>query len=97
MEVTSLVTAVVIGLVVGALGWFLVPDGRTRAVWSAVVVGVIAAVIGTMVARAVGVAGGPGVNWLELTFQMSCAAAAVAGLAHVTRGRRAGSGSRRTT
>jgi hypothetical protein len=54
-------------------------------------------VIGTVVARAVGVAGSSGVNWLELTFQLSFGAAGVAGLARVTRRRSVSSGSRRTT
>jgi uncharacterized membrane protein YeaQ/YmgE (transglycosylase-associated protein family) len=97
MEVMSLVTAVLTGLVVGPLGWFLMPDDRTRVAWRAVVVGAVAAVIGTVVARAVGVARSPGVNWLELTFQLSFAAAGVAGLARVTRRRSVSSGSRRTT
>jgi uncharacterized membrane protein YeaQ/YmgE (transglycosylase-associated protein family) len=97
MQVMSLVTAVVTGLVVGVLGWFLMPDDRTRVVWRAVVVGVVAAVIGTVVARAVGVARSSGVNWLELTFQLSFAAAGVAGLARVMRPRSAYSGNRRTT
>jgi uncharacterized membrane protein YeaQ/YmgE (transglycosylase-associated protein family) len=96
MEVMSLVTAAVTGLVVGVLGWFLMPDNRTRVAWWAVVVGVVAALIGTVVARALGVARSPGVNWLELTFQLSFAAAGVAGLARVTR-RSVSSGSRRTT
>jgi uncharacterized membrane protein YeaQ/YmgE (transglycosylase-associated protein family) len=96
MEVMSLVLAVVIGLVVGVLGWFLMPDGRTRVVWPAILVGVVAAVIGTVVARAVGVAQSSGVNWLELTFQLSFAASGVAGLTWV-RGRRSrGNRSRRT-
>jgi uncharacterized membrane protein YeaQ/YmgE (transglycosylase-associated protein family) len=95
MEVMSFISAVVTGLVVGVLGWFLMPDDRTR-VWWAVVAGVVAAVIGSVVARAVGVAGSPGVNWLELTFQLSFAAAGVAGLARVTRRRSVSSGSRRT-
>jgi uncharacterized membrane protein YeaQ/YmgE (transglycosylase-associated protein family) len=97
MEVMSLVTAVVTGLVVGVLGWFLMPDDRPRVVWWAVVVGVVAAVIGTVVARAVGVARSSGVNWLEVTFQLSFAAAGVAGLARVTRRRSVSSASRRTT
>ncbi|MGY1743716.1 MULTISPECIES: hypothetical protein [unclassified Blastococcus] len=73
MEVTSLVTALVIGLVVGAFGWFLLPDARSRPVWPALVVGVAAAVIGTLISRAVGVARSPGVNWLEIAFQLSSA------------------------
>jgi uncharacterized membrane protein YeaQ/YmgE (transglycosylase-associated protein family) len=87
----------VTGLVVGVLGWFLMPDGRTRGVWFAVLVGVVAAVIGTVIARAVGVAQSPGVNWLQLLFQLSFAAAGVVGLARVIGPRRAGSESRRTT
>jgi uncharacterized membrane protein YeaQ/YmgE (transglycosylase-associated protein family) len=94
MELTSLVPAVVIGLVVGALGWSLLPDGRTRSVWAALVVGVVAAVVGTVVARALGVARSPGVNWLELAFQLSAAAAGVAGLARVVGRRSVGSGDR---
>jgi uncharacterized membrane protein YeaQ/YmgE (transglycosylase-associated protein family) len=87
MGVTSLVTALVIGLVIGASGWSLLPDDRSRAVWPAVVVGVAAAVLGTVVARSVGVARSPGINWLEMTFQLSSAAAGVAALARVTRSR----------
>jgi uncharacterized membrane protein YeaQ/YmgE (transglycosylase-associated protein family) len=97
VKVTSHVTAVVIGVVVGALGWFLLPDGRTRPAWAAVVLAVVAAVIGTFVAGVLGVAPSPGVDWLELTFQLSFAAAGVAGLARVTRRRSVGSGSRRAT
>jgi uncharacterized membrane protein YeaQ/YmgE (transglycosylase-associated protein family) len=97
MEVLSLVTAVVTGLVVGVLGWFLMQDDRTGVVRWAVGVGVVAAVIGTVIARAVGVARGPGVNWLELTFQLGFAAAGMAGLARGTRRRSVSSGSRRTT
>jgi uncharacterized membrane protein YeaQ/YmgE (transglycosylase-associated protein family) len=96
MELTSLVTALVIGLVVGGVGGFLLPEGRVRSVWLAIVVGVVSAVIGTVLARALGVARSPGVNWLELAFQLSAAAAGVAGLARVTRQRSVGSGSRGT-
>jgi uncharacterized membrane protein YeaQ/YmgE (transglycosylase-associated protein family) len=96
MEVMSLVMAAVTGLVVGVLGWFLMPDGRTRVVWPAILVGVVAAVIGTAVARAVGVAQSSGVNWLELTFQLSFAASGVAGLAWATARRSSGRRSGRT-
>jgi uncharacterized membrane protein YeaQ/YmgE (transglycosylase-associated protein family) len=94
MEVTSLVTAVVIGLVVGAAGSFLLPEGRTRPPWPAVVLAVVGAAIGTVVAGVLGVAPSRGVNWLELTFQLSFAAAGVAGLAPVRRRRSVGSGRR---
>ena len=87
MEVTSLVTALVIGVVVGAFGWFLLPDARSRPVWPALVIGVAAAVIGTLIARSIGVARSPGINWLEMAFQLSSAAAGVAALGRATRGR----------
>ena len=88
MEVASFVTTVMIGLVVGAFGWFLVADGRNGPVWPAIVLGVIAAVIGMLIARVVGVARSPAINWLELTFQLSVAAAGVDVLARVSRRRR---------
>jgi uncharacterized membrane protein YeaQ/YmgE (transglycosylase-associated protein family) len=97
MDVTSIVTAVVIGLAGGVLGWVLLPRSRTGPVWAAISIGVVAAVIGTALAHAIGVARSPGLNWLELTFQLSFAAAAVAAVAGVSGRRSAGSGSGRAS
>jgi hypothetical protein len=51
---------------------------------------------GSSTSRAGGVAPSPGAHWLEVTFQLSFAGAAVAGLARVTRRRSVDSGGRRT-
>ena len=89
MELVSLVTALVIGSVVGVLGWFILPDGRARPVWLVVLTSAVAAVLGTLAARALGVAQSSGVNWLEVMFQLSFAAVAVAALDRATNHRKA--------
>jgi uncharacterized membrane protein YeaQ/YmgE (transglycosylase-associated protein family) len=86
MEVTGIITAIVIGLVVGALGRLVVPGKQDIAIWLTIVVGVVAALIGTLVAGAVGVADTRGVDWIELAMQIGFAAAGVALIAG-TRGR----------
>ncbi|MFI0795857.1 GlsB/YeaQ/YmgE family stress response membrane protein [Micromonospora rubida] len=57
MTVAGLVSALLVGLVVGALGRLVVPGRRTAPLWLTLVVGVVAALLGTILARLVGVAG----------------------------------------
>ncbi|RBY90621.1 GlsB/YeaQ/YmgE family stress response membrane protein [Blastococcus sp. TF02A-26] len=87
MEVTGLVTALVIGLVIGALGRLVVPGRQRIALWQTLLVGVAAAVLGTLVATALGVADTRGVDWIELAFQVGFAALGVGAVAG-TSGRR---------
>jgi hypothetical protein len=53
--------------------------------------------LGLVAAGVLGVAPIPGVNWPELTFQLTFAAAGVAGLARITGRQGVGSGSRGAT
>lgn len=94
MELTSLVTAAAIGLVIGTLGWFLLPEGRIRFLWPVLVTAVGAALVGTVVAGVVGADGRSGVNWRELAAQLGFAVAGVAGLARLSGRRTARSGTR---
>ena len=90
MTVTGIVTAIIIGLIVGALGRLVVPGRQSMPIWLTIVVGIIAAFIGTALAHAIGVSTNtPGVDWGELLCQVIVAAVGVAIVAAVGSRRRA--------
>jgi uncharacterized membrane protein YeaQ/YmgE (transglycosylase-associated protein family) len=90
VTVTGIVTAIIIGLIVGALGRLVVPGRQSMPIWLTIVVGIIAAFIGTALAHAIGISTNtPGVDWGELLCQVIVAAVAVAIVAAVGSRRRA--------
>ena len=78
MTVTGIITALIIGLIIGALGRLVVPGKQNIPIWLTMVIGVVAALLGTVIARAIGVADTKGVDWIELLFQVVLAAIGVA-------------------
>ena len=87
MEVTGIITAIIIGLIIGALGRLVVPGKQNIPIWLTLLIGVAAAIVGTFVAAALDVAETPGIDWIELAIQIGLAALGVALVAGV-RGRR---------
>ena len=90
MTVTGIITALIIGLIVGALGRLVVPGRQHIPIWLTMVIGVIAALLGTVIANAIGISTNtPGVDWGELLVQVILAAVGVALVVGVAgRGRR---------
>jgi uncharacterized membrane protein YeaQ/YmgE (transglycosylase-associated protein family) len=88
MTIGGVVTAIIVGLVVGALGRILLPGRQRIGILLTILVGVVAAFAGTAIARAIGVADSPGVDWTEIGFQVAVAAVGV-GLVAAVMGRRA--------
>jgi uncharacterized membrane protein YeaQ/YmgE (transglycosylase-associated protein family) len=78
MTVTGIITALIIGLIIGALGRLVVPGKQNIPIWLTMVIGVVAALLGTVIARAIGVADTKGIDWIELLFQVVLAAIGVA-------------------
>ncbi len=79
MTVTGLISAILIGLVVGALGRLVVPGKQAIPIWLTILVGIGAALLGTAIARALGIpTATSGVDWLELMVQVIVAAIGVA-------------------
>lgn len=78
MAVTGFFTAIIIGLIIGALGRLVVPGKQNLPIWLTLLIGVAAALLGTFVAAAVGVDDTRGVDWIELFLQIGFAAAGVA-------------------
>lgn len=68
MTATGIITAIVIGLVLGVVGRLLAPGKQDIPIWLTCLVGIVAALIGTAVV-------GPlrdtrGVDWVELLVQI---------------------------
>ncbi len=77
MTVTGIISAIVVGLIVGALGRLVVPGKQNIPIWLTIVVGIVAALIGTFIARFLGVADTRGFDWIELIIQIVLAAIGV--------------------
>jgi len=88
MTVAGIISALIVGLIIGALGRLVVPGKQNIPIWLTMVIGVVAALLGTVIARAIGVANTNGVDWTELLFQIVLAAIGVALVAGVGSRRR---------
>ncbi|GAA0394466.1 hypothetical protein Acor_66020 [Acrocarpospora corrugata] len=81
MSIETILGAIVIGAVIGALGRLLLP-GRQPIGWIlTVVVGIIAALIGTAIAQSLGVATTNGIDWIEIVMQVVLAIVGVGAVA----------------
>ena len=78
MHVSGIITAIIIGLIIGALGRLVVPGKQQIGIWLTLLIGIVAALVGTLIASAVGVADTKGIDWIELILQVALAAAGVA-------------------
>ena len=79
MTVTGIITAIIIGAVIGALARLLLPGRQSIPIWLTIVVGIVAALIGTFIARAIGIPTDTGgIDWLELLVQLVVAMIGVA-------------------
>ncbi|MFD8194032.1 GlsB/YeaQ/YmgE family stress response membrane protein [Streptomyces wuyuanensis] len=80
MEISGIISAIVIGTVIGLLGRLVLPGRQRIGILWTVGVGIVAALVGTALATALGVADTKGVDWIEWTIQIALAAAGVAAL-----------------
>lgn len=88
MTIQSILGAIVIGAVIGAIGRLLIP-GRQAIGWIlTIVVGIVAALVGTLIAQGIGVETTPGIDWIELVLQVVLAVVGVGIVAGLKRGSR---------
>lgn len=78
MTVTGIISAIIIGLIIGALGRLVVPGRQAIPIWLTILIGIGAALLGTAIARAAGWADTSGVDWIEVFIQVVLAAIGVA-------------------
>lgn len=73
MTMESIIGAIVIGLIIGVLARMVLPGKQNIPIWLTIVTGVVAAFLGSLVANWVGVRDTPGIDWIELLFQLGAA------------------------
>ena len=78
MEISGIFTAIIVGLIIGALGRLVLPGRQNIPIWLTIVVGIGAALVGTAIARNMGLADTPGIDWTEILIQVVLAAVGVA-------------------
>ncbi|MFI6785920.1 GlsB/YeaQ/YmgE family stress response membrane protein [Nonomuraea sp. NPDC050383] len=77
MEITGIISAIIIGIAIGALGRLVIPGRQHLPIWLTILIGIVAALIGTAIATALGVADTRGIDWIELAIQVALAALGV--------------------
>ncbi|TQS45086.1 GlsB/YeaQ/YmgE family stress response membrane protein [Cryptosporangium phraense] len=77
MEIDGIISALFVGLIIGAVGRLVMPGKQRVGLLMTLVIGIVAALLGTGVASVFGVADTPGVDWLELFAQIGLAAVGV--------------------
>lgn len=77
MEITGIFTAIIVGLIIGALGRLVVPGRQKIPIWLTLLIGIVAALLGTLLAAAIGVDDTDGIDWIELILQIAVAAVGV--------------------
>src|SRR5688500_3119050 len=91
MTITGVVTAILIGIVVGVLGRLLVPGDQPSGMRVTSLTGIVGACLGTAIARMLGIPTVTiGIDWLELLVQVIVAALGVALVSSMMGRRRTG-------
>ncbi|MFE9251798.1 GlsB/YeaQ/YmgE family stress response membrane protein [Streptomyces sp. NPDC007088] len=82
MEISGIISAIVIGIIIGALGRLVLPGRQRIGILWTIAVGIIAAFVGAAIASALDVKDTNGIDWIEWLIQI---ALAVVGVAAVSR------------
>ncbi|MEU6476818.1 GlsB/YeaQ/YmgE family stress response membrane protein [Streptomyces sp. NPDC047017] len=80
MEISGIISAIVIGIIIGVLGRLVIPGRQHIGIIWTILIGIVAALIGAAIANALGVAHTKGVDWIEWLIQIALAAVGVAAL-----------------
>ena len=74
---SAIISAIVVGLIIGALGRLVVRGSQNISILATIVIGIVAALIGTFIANALGVGDTSGIDWIKLVIQVVLAAIGV--------------------
>ena len=77
MGIGGVISALIVGLIIGLLGKLIAPGKQAIPIWLTIIVGIVAAFLGTFIARALGVEDTPGIDWIEIIVQVVIAAIGV--------------------
>ena len=90
MTVTGIITAIIIGAIIGLLGRLFAPGKQNISILVTIIVGIIAALLGTAIWNAIQSSGSdtPGIDWIELIIQIVLAVIGVSIAARLLGNRR---------
>jgi uncharacterized membrane protein YeaQ/YmgE (transglycosylase-associated protein family) len=70
----TILSAIVVGLIVGALARLIVPGTKGLSIIATILLGIAGAVVGSLVYELVGGTDTPGIDWIRLLIQVAAAA-----------------------
>jgi uncharacterized membrane protein YeaQ/YmgE (transglycosylase-associated protein family) len=76
MTIEGIIGAIIIGAIIGVIGRLVVPGKQNIPIWLTVVVGIIAALLGSAIVGSL--RDTDGIDWIELIVQVALAAVGVA-------------------
>ena len=77
MGIGGIISAIVVGLIIGALGRLFAPGRQRISILVTIIIGILAALLGTWIASLIGVEQTSGIDWIELILQILVAAGGV--------------------
>ena len=80
MEISGVISAIIIGIVIGVLGRLVVPGRQHIGILWTIVIGIVAAFIGAFIAAGLNVDDTKGVDWIEWLIQIGLAGVGIAAL-----------------
>jgi len=75
--ISTIIGAIVVGAIIGALGRLVVRGNQNISMIATIGIGIVAALIGGLIAGALGVGNTPGIDWIKLVIQVVLAAIGV--------------------
>lgn len=90
MTVTGIIVAIIIGAIIGVVARLILPGKQNIPIWLTIAVGIVAAILGTLLAQVVGVETTDGIDWIEIVLQIILAVIGVAIADRVYAGRNRG-------
>ncbi|MGI5325790.1 GlsB/YeaQ/YmgE family stress response membrane protein [Actinomadura nitritigenes] len=87
MSISGIISAIIVGAIIGGLGRLLLPGRQPIGIVLTVLIGIVAALIGTAIAQKTGVATTRGIDWIEVVLQVGLAVIGVAAVAAWRRNR----------
>ncbi|WP_086819041.1 GlsB/YeaQ/YmgE family stress response membrane protein [Allokutzneria sp. NRRL B-24872] len=78
MSVSVVISAVVMGVVIGVMARIVLPGKQRIPLWLTALVGIGSALVGTLLAGLFNLSETPGIDWIELLIQLGIASLGVA-------------------
>lgn len=75
--ISAIISALIVGIIIGALGRLVVKGRQDMSILATLVIGIVAAFVGTAIAALLGVSNTAGVDWIQLFIQVALAAVGV--------------------